>query len=266
MAKTSTPVTSTYLLKGAVYALEQCGLLLREANSLYRSGSYASAVALAAFAREELGRAKILFDLRARVVAGELVTEETIIQKCSDHVTKQEWGVSSLMYTAEINSVLGKLLQTKMRAHPQSEEWKAADIEIKKLDELRLKRIKHDRHEQRMRALYIEPDASGAGWNRPRDIGQTTAHEFLSWAANDYSTGGLQKLEPDLLKAFDDRMLRELLEWTERPTPPRPEWPPLAALNSTPSSPPQASNRVWLIIGVAVVIVAAAGAIISLLR
>ena len=34
-------VTPEYLLKGAAYALEQCGLLLRHANLLYRNGSYA---------------------------------------------------------------------------------------------------------------------------------------------------------------------------------------------------------------------------------
>jgi hypothetical protein len=34
-------VSPRYLLEGAVYALEQCGLLLRNANLLYRNGSYA---------------------------------------------------------------------------------------------------------------------------------------------------------------------------------------------------------------------------------
>ena len=52
-------VTSSYLLRETVFALEQCGHLLRDAACLYRSDSYASAVALAAFAREELGRAGI---------------------------------------------------------------------------------------------------------------------------------------------------------------------------------------------------------------
>jgi AbiV family abortive infection protein len=52
-------VTPQYLLEGAVYAPEQCGLLLRDANILYRSGSYSSAVVLTTFAREELGRSAI---------------------------------------------------------------------------------------------------------------------------------------------------------------------------------------------------------------
>jgi hypothetical protein len=45
-------VTPQYLLEGAVYALEQWGLLLRDGTLLHRSGSYANAVALTAFARE----------------------------------------------------------------------------------------------------------------------------------------------------------------------------------------------------------------------
>jgi len=64
-----TSVTPQYLLEGAAYALEQCGLLLRDANLLYRSGSYGSAVALAAFAREELGRWRILLELRKKLLA-----------------------------------------------------------------------------------------------------------------------------------------------------------------------------------------------------
>ena len=62
----STPVTPQYLLKGAVYALEQCGLLLRDANTLYRSGSYSNAVVLAALAYEELGHWKYFLGFAIR--------------------------------------------------------------------------------------------------------------------------------------------------------------------------------------------------------
>ena len=53
-------VTADFLLKGYALALEQCGLLLRDAVLLYENKSYANAVVLAAFAREELGRSRIL--------------------------------------------------------------------------------------------------------------------------------------------------------------------------------------------------------------
>src|SRR5262249_35328736 len=78
--------------QNAAYALEQCGLLLRDANLLYQSGSYASAVALAAFAQEELGRWKMLLDLRKKVVDGDHLTVEQIRTRCGDHVRKQEAG------------------------------------------------------------------------------------------------------------------------------------------------------------------------------
>jgi hypothetical protein len=44
-------VTPQYLLEGVVYALERCGLLLHDGTLIHRSGSYANAVALTAFAR-----------------------------------------------------------------------------------------------------------------------------------------------------------------------------------------------------------------------
>ena len=49
-------VTPEFLVKGAVYSLEQCGVLLRDAALLYRDEAYASAVVLTAFAREALGQ------------------------------------------------------------------------------------------------------------------------------------------------------------------------------------------------------------------
>jgi hypothetical protein len=64
-------VTPQYLLEGAVYALEQCGLLLRDGTLLRRSRSYANAVALTAFAREELGRWKYYLNSGRKSSMGE---------------------------------------------------------------------------------------------------------------------------------------------------------------------------------------------------
>src|SRR5262245_9622839 len=109
-----------YLLEGAVYALEQSGLLLRDANILYRNRTYASAVALAAFAREEMGRWRILLELRKRVVAGESITTEQVQAECDDHVTKQRAGMLSLTMRTNRDTGLGKLLETRMRTKPGS--------------------------------------------------------------------------------------------------------------------------------------------------
>jgi AbiV family abortive infection protein len=171
-------VTPQYLLQGAAYALEQCGLLLRDANALYRNGSYANAVVLAAFAREELGRSGILFDLRRRVLAGEAITIVQIRQACEDHVAKQKAGMLSTTLTADRDTGLGKLMRTKMENPPQSPEWQKADAELQRIDEIKKKRTPSDRHEERMAALYVEP-ASDSQWNRPTDISASEAHDFL---------------------------------------------------------------------------------------
>src|SRR5215813_58449 len=127
-------VTPEYLLKGAAYALEQCGLLLRDANVLYRNDSYSSAVALAAFAQEELGRHSILLDLRRKVLRGGGVTIKEIQIRCGDHVRKQGAGMASIVTRTHKDTVLGKLHQTYSNAKPGSKEWKATKQQLEKLD------------------------------------------------------------------------------------------------------------------------------------
>jgi AbiV family abortive infection protein len=127
-------IAPQFLLEGAVLALEQCGLLLHDANVLYRGGSYASAVVLTAFAREELGRYTILLDLRKEVLRKEFTIEE-IQDRCDDHVTKQQAGMLSTVFTADRDSGLGKLLRVRMESHPQSAEWKEADAALTRISE-----------------------------------------------------------------------------------------------------------------------------------
>jgi AbiV family abortive infection protein len=183
----SASVTPKYLLEGAVYALEQCGMLLRDANSLYRSASYATAVALAAFAREELGRWRILLDLRREVVGGKNLTIEEIKDRCDDHVTKQKAGMLSFTMRADRESGLGILLRSRMEASPGSNEWTETDDKLTKINRGKKRRVPDDRHEQRMSALYVDPVSIGR-WNRPSlAILQMSAYEFLQDARNDYS-------------------------------------------------------------------------------
>jgi AbiV family abortive infection protein len=173
-------VTSEYLLKGAAYALEQCGLLLRDANLLYRSGSYASAVALALFAWEELGRYRILLDLRTQVLGGNYVTIQEIKERCKRHVTKQEAGM--LSYVTDPG--FAKLLDTYLSANASREERETA-LEQLELHHQRTKGIPLERHKLRLSALYVDavpPDR----WNRPRGVSATSAVLCLRDAYKDY--------------------------------------------------------------------------------
>jgi AbiV family abortive infection protein len=225
----SSPVTPQYLLEGAVYALEQCGLLLRDANILYRSGSYANTVVLAAFAREELGCFIILCDLRKEVLAGANITIEEIKRRCDDHVTKQQAGMlSTTIMVTDRESRLGKLLSDRMTAHPQSAVWKNASAALDKITKLMQKRLPTDRHKSRMAALYVDVEpVSGNKWNRPAETSPAAAQKFLNEAVGDYAVqyGQSYITSPDpILKHIDPELYSALEQWSGRPELPRPEW------------------------------------------
>jgi AbiV family abortive infection protein len=215
-------VSPKYLLEGAVYALEQCGLLLRDANQLFRNCSYANAVALAAFAREELGRWRILLDLRHKVLGGEHLSLKELQTQCEGHVRKQEAGMTSITTRAHRDSGLGKLLN----ARPGSKEWKAANDQIEKLNRQKKKRVPDDRHRQRMSALYVDAISVGR-WNRPsKEISQACASDFLQDAVNDYSVQYSRYAELEITRHSNPELFSALQQWPDRPELPTPEWPP----------------------------------------
>jgi AbiV family abortive infection protein len=122
-------VTAQYLLEGAAYALEQCGLLLADANLLYRGGSNASTVVLAAFAREELGKYKILLKLRKEVLNGKHLTEKYVKTYCRDHEQKQKEGMASISLK---DPLVGTLIRTTTRApRPAAKNGKRQTIKLR---------------------------------------------------------------------------------------------------------------------------------------
>jgi AbiV family abortive infection protein len=179
------------------------------------------------FAREELGRSTILLNFRRKVLAGGKFTLNDIQDQCDDHVTKQKAGMLSVVFTEDRDSGLGKLMRVRMEQHPQSAEWKKADAEIKRIQDIKKKRIPSDRHRSRMSALYVEP-VSDHRWTRPGDTSADMARQFLEDAANDYAgryhqgyiTGG----EP-ILKDIDGELYDALEQWPDRPKLCAPEWP-----------------------------------------
>jgi AbiV family abortive infection protein len=223
----SPPVTPAYLLKGYALALEQCGLLLRDAVRLYESGSYATAVVLAAFAREELGRSQILLDLWRRQRDGHSATVEQIDTACGEHLDKQRAGMLSMTMRADRQTGLGKILTGRMTNALQSQEWKDADAILKQIDEKKAKRTPDDRHNTRMRALYVEPTSSSE-WNRPADMSAQAAHDFLQDAVNDYAGRygqGYVTSNQCILKDIDADLYNALEQLADRPQLPPPEQP-----------------------------------------
>jgi len=219
-------VAASVLLKGAWYAIEQCGNLLRDAMLLYRAKAYASAVALAMTGREELGKHRMLLEeWRKSQETGKLPSVEAIQNAFADHVEKQRRALLGLTFTAEGGSSLDAAMRVRMQHKPQDAEYQEAEKVIETALKSLARQAPDARHSARIRALYVDLKDSGADWNRPSDFTQGESKKLLGDAANDYA-GQWDRLRLDLLRAMGDSKLAEALEgWDQRPDLPPPVWP-----------------------------------------
>ena len=217
-------VSADVLLKGAWYSIEQCGCLLRDAVTLYSKQRYASAVALALLAREELGRYRILLELWRKAVNGKPVSVDDAQAACEDHVIKQRKAQLSVVYRAEGGGV-AELLRVRLNARPASPEWKKADEQLKQLDEKKLKRTPSDRHSTRMRAMYVDINDGGTDWNRPAAFLEGEASSCIVDAVNDYAVQVDKLNQIEMLKEEDASLVSALDAWVDKPPLPTPKWP-----------------------------------------
>jgi AbiV family abortive infection protein len=214
--------SAEFLLEGAFYALEQCGRLLGDAAHLYNAGSFASAVVLAAFAREELGRERILLSLRAKILAGGTVTVDEIKAACLDHAGKQKVGMLSIQITTDDGDTrLAQVLRTRMTTSPQSPEYQAAEAELNTITKALQRRAPNDRHSQRAAALYVEP-LSENRWNRPADTSQLLAHQFIQSAQNDYMPERDRRIGMKTGDPANDEIFDAIAKLPSRPDLPQP--------------------------------------------
>jgi AbiV family abortive infection protein len=215
-------VTAPYLLEGAVYALEQGGLLLHDANLLYRNGSFATAVVVATFAREEIGRWQILLRLRKKVLDGKPLSRKGVRARCDRHGAKHRagWLVVTSRDHAE-PAAIANTIQTMSNAVQGSSEWQAAKDEYERLVAQIKQSVPADRHSNRMSALYVDP-ISPTEWNRPaKKITRESAHAFLMDVGNEYWLQQNHGYGDLSIVATKDAELAEALEnWADRPTMP----------------------------------------------
>lgn len=221
-------VQADILLKGAWFSLEQCGHLLRNAVTLHAGKAYASSVALALLAREELGRYRILIELWRKAAGGAAVTVDEVRASCDDHEVKQREAQLSITYRAEGSGRFAELLRTRIQARPGTPEFRNADEQLKHLDEIKLKRTPGDRHSTRMKALYVDINDRGTDWNRPAAIPEGEATSCLLDAVNDYSVQANKLNEPGLLRELDAPFATALDAWQDKPLLPVPAWPEAA--------------------------------------
>lgn len=180
-------VTEQTLLEGSWYALEQAGRLLRSATSIFESGDFSTALAVAMFGREELGRSRLLRECSREVHDGKPLQAHEITKRCEDHVRKQAASAFGTTLRPPANSQLGMALHAVSAYQPGSAEWNKANDVINSAVEAARKRQPHDRHEARCDGLYVDLNDLGTGWLRPIDISKEEARTHISDALNDYA-------------------------------------------------------------------------------
>ena len=224
-------VTQRTLVEGVWFAMEQAGRLLASAVNVYGSTDYGSAIALAMFAHEELGRSRILLEMADEVHRGSTVDTEAVRKRCKDHVEKQRRGAFSVTYRGNAGEPMADALTVRMQSTPGSADYEAAQATIDVATAAIAMAQPSQRHGARMAAVYLDLAPDGETWIRPSGILKEVAFDRLNAAANDYSVGRQWFVEP-LLSTTDERLLavnpKVLLLRGGRPTElalPPPVWP-----------------------------------------
>jgi AbiV family abortive infection protein len=209
-------LSSTDLLHGAIYAVEQAGHLLHDAVALYEQRRYSSAVVLAVFCREELGRANILLATRKRALTSSPVSAKSVQNHCEQHVEKLRHGQTGVTLR------WGRGQSGKFKAlfgNPQTAEYKEAHRMVAEITNHKARRDPHDIHQRRCRALYVEPSEAARKWNRPCEMTQEESRQLLEDVANDYA------LCRDSLQTRDDELAAAIAQWQDCPRLPDTIWP-----------------------------------------
>lgn len=153
---------------------------------------------------------------------GKTVTIEEIRKALEKHLMKQKSGQGGVTQRVSGNSVYGKLLQDRQRADLQSEERRKYDQQVDKITEQQRARTPQDRHDNRMKAFYVEPNDASTDWNKPWEIDKERAKHFIQDAINDYASQVNGAWLLDMLKLTDPELAQAIETWTARPAIPPP--------------------------------------------
>jgi AbiV family abortive infection protein len=170
------------LLDGAGRSVEQAGRLLEDAAALLSWRRFSSAIVLAVFAREELGRCHVLLGCRLEVLNGKELQPADVRRRTNDHAAKLDAGQQSSRL--DLSSQQGQrllALRERRDAAGFTEARRALSIAAKR------KRAGEPQstHNLRMRALYVEPQDNGT-WNQPSQISEQEAVTIVREVQSDY--------------------------------------------------------------------------------
>src|SRR5439155_9354315 len=118
-------------------------------------------------------KARLLFQLSHEAVNGRSVTVDDITDICEDHIAKQTAAQIAVSISAGRDS---RLVEVMARASREA----AAREELERVIRAKARRTPTDRHEERMKALYVDIKEDGSGWSRPCDYSREDARGKLT--------------------------------------------------------------------------------------
>ncbi len=220
-------VAASVLLEGSWYSLEQCGRLLASAVALYKEKDYSTAVAIAMFAHEELGKCRILLDeWKKAVETGKLPNVEQIKHACGDHIEKQMRGQGSVILEPASGSALGMAIKNAIEnaKTPTVPAYRAADKRIKAEVDAKGEHDPEVRHEIRLEGIFVDLGDWGKAWKRPcKTFSEGESLRLLRNAVNNYAEqrDGFS----NTAKLKNRELAKELDTWTGKPVLPEPNCP-----------------------------------------
>ena len=167
-----------------------------------------------------MGQAEMLFGF-AREIAdvGTRMTRESIKERleATDHPTKQRLGGMGTTLRATRGTRLGDTLMTAMQI--DHADAAGALAEVNEVVKAKRKRDPNDRHNARMRALYV--DLTDTGWTRPASTEMKTSANLIQDAVNDYTAGMYDGV--NMFERYGPTIGKSLDSWRARfPLPPPP--------------------------------------------
>jgi AbiV family abortive infection protein len=212
-------LTQENLLHGAFYALEQAGRLVNDAVALFEQQRYPSSVVLAVFAREEVGRYRMLLEARDETIDLDVrLTPKELRDKFKCHEEKIKNGISGTFYEY-FEDQDPELTKLKAELDPATYQRRHERI-ISKRMERKAKTAHKDTQAFRERALYVDLIGDTTNWSRPASVTAKEAFGLLQEVTNDYLRAfatirdRLPGRDAELGKAFD--------AWPDHPSLPEP--------------------------------------------
>lgn len=166
------------IIEGAFYAMEQAGLLINDAASLYNQRKWPSSLVLAVFAMEELGKAEVLLQRGIDAASTGDKTRAQVMAGQTSHPTKLKAGQGTATVTTAV-SFGGNI------PAPGTTEAQTLEQRLNAAEQVALQHAPGAEHEARMCALYVDLTDTEI-WSRPKETTAREAYLMVSGAGIEY--------------------------------------------------------------------------------